>query len=61
MMDIGFVSNHLEGTTQVILWDEASKTLLLKDSESSKGTVSLNDVCGHPAPEDVYTEVVENV
>ena len=67
-ISIGFVYNALEGTTQVILWDEDSKALRFKDSDAMSASAELtsdvgflNDVCGHPAPEDVYTDCVQNV
>jgi len=59
--DIGFVCNALEGTTQVILWDEDSKALRFKDSDDVSVSSFLKDVCGNPAPEDVYTDCVQNV
>ena len=61
MHSIGFVYNALGGTTQVVMWDEDSQTLLLKDSDDVSVSSFLKDVCGNPAPEDVYTEQLKNV
>ena len=61
MHSIGFICNALEGTTQVILWDEDSKALRFKDSDEMNGAGFLKESVGYPAPEDVYTEQVKNV
>jgi len=60
-MTIGFIYNVGMGTSQLCIWDEDSQTLTLKDSDEKRASSFLNEGYGHPAPEDVCTESVENV